>query len=1386
MQMPLQPPHNDDPKPLQAGNATHDLSLPVTLPIVPPASLSADEQQAHFIHALSRLNTQTDELLQQQPSMETVYQLQLAAMFPELVRPINPNRIFYTRYREAAQSQTQLLSSEPFGSLLNRLRTPDANAYLTEETGAFYREAQTLDADKRLSVAAPIESLASAMEVALTVKLNAFWRDRKNAQPNVEDRLIALRRQVLAHQLALHTVDGTLSAAGRTLADNVLKYPTAAAREKVFLPLQRPSVCRLALADGSQFAAAFIISNTADPVLLYTPGEGFEEYDNLTQLNQRVAARLRENASAGKLLAAALPATARQTANDAPVLAADPPVIEADVIADSVRSLRVRQYFNTRALLRKSILPVSGELEQAAHLAPQLDTATALAARNLQLVRPHEPGWLKAANPQDQEQYRRYEAAMIESNDTLVPLLEKILSLVTFSEDEVSRVLKRQKPEYAHADLAPYLSLVRLRVTSSADVEVTGYRDESAETVYISEDPNIDVPLFLHEQVLTKGRWRTKRVVDLRTLASYARRNVDPWSLHEVHRTITATAELFDRTGARVGRLNDADLRTLAHEADIGKTYDEYLRSAFSPRGDGRVFATAWQRANAARMRKEALESRLNPAISDLFTFKTPGSGLDWIHAITHYPDPSTRPQVSTLDIEAHLLVMGSGLEGGRGGQVINGVLVIQRKGTKAGGVCVLYTPDAPDNAPFRELVTGLGELDTLKAKPQWRAYFTRRMATRDAQELARIFNDTRSANRYTLSLIASDLQAFLYSAQLGFQLAHADHRSRSNAQIAWESAVNAFVYGFEIADVLTELLMVKTVHALLHRAVIGGLRRAQKLGRSIPGLLGKSAGARATSIKVAKTSIRPLDPAWVNVAEYRLPDHVDALFDVEAFAQTHHYRLSRSLGAPSFIDSRNNQFIAMRADDGRYYLYPSYVEDGARYVKDPLGLKPDFMVVPGDAKSWKPRFERTTRGGGPVLSALRPFTAEQQLDDDLIRALGVYSSSTENQHYAEVIQALSGSQKQKLRDQAIERLGIDEVTFRRIVSGDYDVPHTPALRNTLLEFRFDTNIYLHLNKTTELLSNYLTLSPAEMEKLFIKIKRLIGKNDDFSKHIRASLSVIDHDTGAQFVGYAFTQKQMNNLKKFDQKFKLSTWRSETLNAFLDEKGRRVVLAKIASEKRITPEDALQRLLTAPQIQEALKQFRIDKQEELLKRLGVVSFSDEFKKAGIPYIAVSYGDATAADTGLKVVDSISVVAFEKNIPQFSTPLEFLPSRVPTHKVEKPLRKPGTPSVPEPSAPSDAVINIVKLDELADAQLALLPANAKTKVEEIIQDIQAGRVSRKKIGNYTYVDLPQLDTGTGRGRWRVAVEKTGKEDAKDLYVVRGIIDYHGSKPKVWGM
>ncbi|AZF41239.1 hypothetical protein C4J87_1064 [Pseudomonas sp. R1-43-08] len=1380
----------DDPQPIQAKYTPLVTFQPVTWPVVPPAS-STEDQQEHLIGELAKLNVQTNDLIQAQPGLGRVYQHKLTEAFPHSPRPINPNQIFYSRYREDQEGQRQLLSSEPLGSLLTRLRATDGGTYLTQQSGAFYREPNTLDADKHLSSNGTAAQLAGSTEIAVIQSLNAFWDTAEDDQPDPEEQLIALRRQVLAHQLALRTVDGTLSAAGRTLADNVLKYPTAAAREKAFAIDDRPAVYRLMLEDGSEFAAAFILNATGKTpptgsVMLYSPGEAFEEYENLDRLNQAVAARIREGGPAGKRLLASLSKTARAGLPGLPVLAASPPTIEADIVAHCVRSVRIRQYFAVREALRKETLPVAGELDLAADTTQYLDITDAFATRNLRLIEVREPEWLKTADVHDQARYRQLEQAMSDSNAALMPFLEKVQTLETFSLEHTDKVLKQLKPAYADVDIAPYKSLVRLRLSSSLSVELTGYRDENTSVVYITADEKINIPRFLQGQTLTRGTWKSRVVIDLRTLGSYAQRNVDPWSAHDFHRTISATATLVDTDGNTKGALGDSDLRALAQEADIGGKYAEYLRSTFSQGSEGNSFATAWQRANAAKMHKDALESRLNPDVHKLFIFKTPGSGLDWIKAVVEYPDSTERPRVSASEIDVNLLVMGGALDEGRGGQVINGVLIIQRKGTTPGGVCVLYTPDAPDEAPFRELANGLRELDALKAKPQWRAYFSARMATNDAHERSRIFSDTRGVHRYALTTITGNFHAYLYLVQLGFQLAHAAFRSRSNAQISRESTVNAFMFGIEVADLFIGLVPGKAAQTFVRRGIEKGLGLTRQLGRRMPGLVRKIGTHHRARIAVTKASIRPLEPAWVDVAAYRLPQPIDAFFDVEEFAQANHYTLWRTSGnAPCFFDKHNNQLIAMRDEGGRYHLFQSFVEDGARYVKDPAGNSANFMVVPGDAKSWKPRFERTTAGGGTVMGMLRGLTPEQQVDADLIAALGIYSTDEQLRYFEPLIKEMTEPQKRTLLANARQQMGnIDEATFRRKISGQRNLSPRAKneLRDALLRLHSETDIYVHINRST---SNLVPpLLPLDKDKLFKKIKRLIGKNDNFSKEIRASIRIQDPDTNAQFVGYAITPKQMKSLDKFDENYKLSTWSSDSLKAFLNEKGRQQTLTRIATDNKITREEALESLLSNPEVQKSLTLFRTIKFKEKLKELGVVSYAEDFKKSGIPYVAMSRGTYKSGESGVRMIDSVAVTDFEKNLPRFSASLEFDAPRVPIKKIEKPSPAP-TPS-PAPPTARDPAVNIVKQDELLEAQSPLLSESARNKLEQITQDIQAGRVSRKKIGNYTYTDLPQIEAGAGRGRWRVAIERTAKEDGKDVFVLRGIFDYHDTRSVAWGM
>ena len=162
-------------------------------------------------------------------------------------------------------------------------------------------------------------------------------------------------------------------------------------RGRAIEPIVHGALNRLAADPGSEFAGAFILAPTGmtpltGKVMLYSPSEEFEEFENLARLNDTVAARIQDGAAPGKLLIASLPTAARAALSGLPVLTTTPSQIDADVIADSVRALRVRQHFSVREALRRETLPSTGELDLAADLTPQWDVANAFMVRNLRLL----------------------------------------------------------------------------------------------------------------------------------------------------------------------------------------------------------------------------------------------------------------------------------------------------------------------------------------------------------------------------------------------------------------------------------------------------------------------------------------------------------------------------------------------------------------------------------------------------------------------------------------------------------------------------------------------------------------------------------------------------------------------------------------------------------------------------------------------------------------------------------------------------------------------------------------------------------------------------------------------------------------------------------------
>lgn len=109
------------------------------------------------------------------------------------------------------------------------------------------------------------------------------------------------------------------------------------------------------------------------------------------------------------------------------------------------------------------------------------------------------------------------------------------------------------------------------------------------------------------------------------------------------------------------------------------------------------------------------------------------------------------------------------------------------------------------------------------------------------------------------------------------------------------------------------------------------------------------------------------------------------------------------------------------------------------------------------------------------------------------------------------------------------------------------------------------------------------------------------------------------------------------------------------------------------------------------------------------------------------------------------------------------------------KADKRVEKPTT----EPSDVAKANFTVVESPIFAE-QVALLsafpPAEArlhKSHVENIKNDLKAGRLPSKSVGGFYVRDFPSLSRNRGRGAWRVLIARRENE-----LTLHAIADYHG--------
>ncbi|WP_338494735.1 membrane-targeted effector domain-containing toxin [Pseudomonas trivialis] len=782
-----------------------------------------------LISEYDNLSLKMARLQRKQPAFRDFVNAQIEQAFPQL-KPLDPAALSLERSRLGDDGSTSVaVSKEPLLDALTRAiqeiyAYPDKN-FIDEPgvTSQFMLKTAPTEAARPVTAADSLHTVARRIATQFPETVKNFW-----TQPNpkeilkdaAQDQLLSLHKKQLSTLAALGEQDGYLSSQAKQLVDTVLQYPTREERNLAFAPESRPGVYPLLINDnsasGARLAGAWLVTskegsapgNDDGPVVLCTPSEGLEPFENSAQAFQVLAQRLDARGTAATLLAEGLPLSAQKT--HSPLrgqdLVSSLAPIEGDVIAEAFTQSLKRQADEVQATLMQTMSPenqilhptplqdadIGAAIDEAADWSAHFDGNNAMLARYERLADKKQPQWLKSLTPIQIRGYQYLDRVEQKSVETLAPMLEKIPALHQFANQQLNLALQKKYPG------------------ATIDAQMTKVVTTTKSRIHTR---------FRHG-AYTPADYKTKEA----SLTDLALKNPTafPAGDNDKHVQDTLRAKLLDAQGEPVldsdGKprvLKTEELLALVEDADVGGKYLDMLQAQLAPdasTGEPHKLRSAWKHALRSTMNKHAYLAKLSPTAYSASETDSAGKSLapQWVRAVIDYPDAATRPKVDGKTVVANTMSFY--------GAPVQGVTVISSGGRSSR---VLYSPEAPDGIAWRALASQQ-ELETLMNKPEWQAYARARVNSTPLESLQKTVKDYRDKNIIGtlenvqkalepkiayLRPVDGDIRDALYQQVSDILIKNADLSSVSNAEVAKESRYNKMMFGIELAGVFLDLV---------------------------------------------------------------------------------------------------------------------------------------------------------------------------------------------------------------------------------------------------------------------------------------------------------------------------------------------------------------------------------------------------------------------------------------------------------------------------------------------------------------------------------------------------------------------------------------------------